>query len=65
MATANTPCVCGERLTTFKYDGAMRTAPVYFICATHRNQPMALVNARRELRRRLERKALPAPEAKS
>lgn len=56
-------CVCGESLITSKYQGEVRTTVVYFMCATHRRDPMSLVNARRELRRRLERKALPAPEA--
>lgn len=56
-------CTCGERLLTFKYDGREQTAPVYYVCSTHKSDPSALVNARRELRRRLERKALPAPIA--
>lgn len=61
--TSTCKCTCGERLLTFKYDGREQTAPVYYVCSTHKSDPSALVNARRELRRRLERKALPAPVA--
>lgn len=61
--TPSNPCVCGENLIRSKYQGEERTTVVYFMCATHRKDPMSLVNARRELRRRLERKALPAPVA--
>jgi len=63
MAKPTTPCVCGERTQTYTYDGELRTAPVYYVCARHKSDPTALVNARRELRKRLERKALPAPDA--
>lgn len=59
--SANRECCCGESLIESKYQGELRTTVVYFMCATHRRDPMSLVNARRELRRRLERKALPAP----
>jgi hypothetical protein len=61
----NTPttCVCREEIVSFAYAGDARVAPVYYVCAKHRHDPAALVNARRALRRRLERKALPAPAA--